>query len=229
MYACICDLRKEAVAHEPIVDAPASVFLTRLEAVAPPRIDVAHIRIAGAPCVGEARREELGEFAAFFVGKAGIHPVGLGVLEVDFLMSHVHVTTYQYGLLRVECHEILAEGVVPCHTVVETSQPVLCIWGIDGDDVEVLVFQRDDTSFVVVFIYAHTINDAQRLVLGEDGGTGVALLVGVVPVALIALEGDVQLALLHLCLLQTEEISIETAKDVAEALTIAGTQAVDIP
>ena len=52
----------------------------------------------GAEGVGEAGGEQLGEFAAFFVGEARVAAVGLRVFEVDLLMRDVQVAADDDGL-----------------------------------------------------------------------------------------------------------------------------------
>ena len=66
-------------------------------------------------------------------------------------------------------------------------------------------------------------------VFGVDGCAGISLLLGIVPVGLIAQEGEIKLPLLHLGLLQTKEVRVERSKDFGEALTTHGAESVDIP
>ena len=63
----------------------------------------------------------------------------------------------------------------------------------------------------------------------EDGSTRVALLLGIVPITLVALELQVKLSCLHLRFLQTEEIGIQLTEHLTEALALAGTQTIHIP
>ena len=51
---------------------------------------------------------------------------------------------------------------------------------------------------MVVLVDAHAVGHSLGAVLGEDGGTRIALLLGVVPICLIALEVQVELTRLHL-------------------------------
>ena len=77
------------------------------------------------PGVCETSIEQLCELFTFFVGKSGVVAIALGILEVYFLMGHVHVAADNDGLLLVEGKEIVAEVVVPCHAIVESPQFVL--------------------------------------------------------------------------------------------------------
>ena len=82
---------------------------------------------------------------------------------------------------------------------------------------------------MVVLVDAYAIGDAQRLVAGVDGCAGVALLVGIVPEGVVAVKLEVELAGLHLGLLQAEEVGVQLAEDIFKALAHTGTQAIDIP
>ena len=53
-------------------------------------------------------------------------------------------------------------------------------------------------ALVVVLVDADAIADAQRLGFGEDGGAGIALFLGAVPVLVVAREVKVGLIRLHL-------------------------------
>ena len=51
--------------------------------------------------------------------------VGLGILDVDLLVSHIQVATKDDGFLCIKSLQIAPEVVLPRHTVVETLQAVL--------------------------------------------------------------------------------------------------------
>ena len=82
---------------------------------------------------------------------------------------------------------------------------------------------------MVVLINPYAIGHAQWVVLGKDSRTTVAFLIGIVPIALIALKGQVELTSLHFCFLQTEEVSIQLTESVAKPLSFTRPQAVHIP
>ena len=144
-------------------------------------------------------------------------------------MRHVQIAAHDNRFLSVELHEIAAETVLPYHAVIKPSQSVLRVWRVDGNKIEVGHLQSYHASFVVVFVLANAIAHIQRLMLREDGRTAISFLLGIVPVGLITDELDVELPLLHLCLLQAEEIGIEFAEHFLESLSHASAQAVDIP
>ena len=92
---------EEAVRYQPVVDTPPCVLGSCLEAVTPPRINILHIWIHCAPRVCEACGQKLCELLALLVRKASIHVIGLGVLQVNFLMSHIHIAANNDGLFSI--------------------------------------------------------------------------------------------------------------------------------
>lgn len=216
------DAGAEAFGGEEVVDAPAYVLLAGVEAVGPPAEGLL-LRVEGAEGVDEVVGvQESGELSAFFVGETGVFVVGLGIFKVYLLVGYVHIATDDDGLLVVELHEEVAEGVFPLHAVVEAAQAVLGVGGVDTDEEEVGHLECDDASFVVVLLLADAVADAEWCVAGVDGSAGVAFLLGVVPVGLIAGEGEVELSGLHLGFLQAEKVGIEGGEDIGEAFGDAG-------
>ena len=222
------DLGEEPLGGDEVVDAPTGILLAGTEAVAPPRVgDV--VGVKGAEGVDESAAEQGGELLALFVGESCIAAVGLGVLQVDFLMCHVHVAAHDDGLLCVELLQIGLEVVFPPHAVVEPSESVLGVGCIYAYQIELGHLERYDAPFVVVLVDADAISHAERLVTGKDGSTRIALLVGIVPIRLIALKGQIELSFLHLRLLETEEIGIQLTENLTESLTLASAKPVYIP
>ena len=127
----------QSVTHQEIVDAPPGILLTRLEAVAPPGIDIGDIRIEEAPGIGEPRVEQDGHLLAFLIGEACVLAVGFGVFQVDFLVCHVQVATHDDRFLLVQFQQVGTEVVFPRHAVVQAAQAVLAVGRVAGHEVEV--------------------------------------------------------------------------------------------
>ena len=151
--------------------------------------------------IAEATRKQIAELLALLVGKAGIMTIGLGVLDVDFLVGYIQVATEDDGFLLVESLQISAEVVFPPHAIVESLQPVLRVGRIAAHKEERLHFERNDAPLMVVLVDAQPVADAERLVLRENRRARIAFLFGRIPVALVALEREVELSRLHLRLL----------------------------
>ena len=219
----------EIVRHDEIVNAPSSVFLSRLETVGPPRVDARFVGVEEAESVGEARIEEMGELLALLVGEAGIAAVGLRIFQVDFLVCYVEVAAGNDGFLLPELREVVAEVLVPFHAVVQAAQAILRIGNIGRNHKIFRHLQRDDASFVVVFVDAEAVADGQGFMARIDGSSRIALLVGIRPIALIAFKLKVELSGLHLRFLQAEEIGIKGLEGFAKTFAVTGSQPVDIP
>ena len=218
----------QTIGNDEIVDAPAGILLAGLKTIRPPGI-LHLVGIFKAEGVGEAIGQQLAELGALLVGEARIMAVGFRILDIDLLVGHVQVAAEDDGLLGIEALEIGLEIILPRHAVVETLKTVLRVGRIAAHQEEVVHLEGDDAPLMVVHVDADAIGDAERFPTGEDGGAGVAFLVGIVPIALVALEGYVELSGLHLRLLKTEEVGIQLLEYLAEALALAGTQAIDVP
>ena len=223
VYLCAGQFVAKAVGDEEVVDAPAGVLLAGPETVGPPGIDVPLVRVKIAESVGEARLEQSGELGTL------IAAVGFGVLQVDFLMSHVQVSADDDGFLRVERQEVGTEVVFPRHAVVQAAQFVLRVGCIDGDEVEVRHLQRDDASLLVVVFDVDAAGDAQRLVACIDSRARIPFFLGIVPVGGVAVKWQIQLAFLHFGFLQAEEVGVEPVEGFDEALVFTGAEPVHIP
>ena len=228
VYPGVFDALKQTLGGDEVVDAPTCIPLAGTEAVTPPGIGDL-FGIERAEGVDESFGKEFREFLPLLDGEAGVAEVGLGVLDVNLLMGHIEVTAVDDGLLPVEALQVVAHGVFPGHPVIEALQPVLGIGRVAAYEEEVLHLERDDAAFVVVLVDADAVGHVDGLLTGEDGCSGIAFLVGGVPVTLVAFKLEVELSGLHLRLLQAEEVGVELAEDVAEAFALTGAEAVDVP
>ena len=135
-------------------------------------------------------------------------PIGLRILDVYLLMSHVQVTTKDDWFLGIKAFQVIPEVCFPLHAIVQALQTVLRIRRITADEVEIVHLKRDDASLMVVLVNTDTVCHAERLVAGEYSRSTIAFLVGIVPIRLIPVEGEVKLSLLHFRFLQTKEVGI---------------------
>ena len=144
-------------------------------------------------------------------------------------MGHIEVAAHDDGFLLVEFHQIATEGVLPRHAVVQTLEAVLAVGCVTGHEVETGHLEGDDTALMVMLLDADAIGHAHRFVPAVDGRARVPLLLGIVPIGAVTVKLQVQLSLLHLGLLQAEEIGVQFLEDVGKALAGHCTQAVHIP
>ncbi len=199
--AGLADAGHQALGDEPIVDAPSCVVGSGVASVAPPGVGIGGVGVSLSPYVGEACLEELGEFGAFVEGEACVVAVGVGVFEVYFVVSYVHVAAGDHGFFAVEADEVVAEVVVPCEAVGEAPEAFLGVGRVDVDEEEAFELEGDEASFVVVLFDAESVADVRGCVACEDGCSGIAFLVGIVPVAFVAWELHVDLSVLEFCFL----------------------------
>ena len=228
------DVRAFDAGHQPlgdneVVDAPSGVVLPGVEAVAPPRVGAGAVGVQGAERVHKAALQQLGHLAPFLIGEAGIHSVGLGILQVDLLMGHVQVAAVDHRLFGVQRHQIGTDVVLPFHAVVQPGQLILGVGGVAADQIEIVELGGDDPSLVAVDIVSEVIGHGQGRTAREHGGAGVARLVGAVPEPLVALQRKGCLLRTHLRLLQADDVRIRQRAEVQKALVQAGPQAVDVP
>ena len=182
-----------------------------------------------APGIGEPGGQELGELPPLLIGEARVAAVGLWVFQVDLLMGDVEVAAVDHGLDRVKLLHVFAQGVLPAHAEVDPLEPVLCVRGVAGEQVEGLVFQGDQTALVVELLHADAAADGQGLVLREDRRAGIALFLRRVPELLVAGQVQRELTRLHFGLLQAEKVGVKAMELIQKALLHAGAKPVDVP
>ena len=158
--------------------------------------------------VGKARGQQGGHLLPLLVGEARVHPVGLGVFQVHLLVGHVQVAAVDHGLCPVQLHQIGPQVVLPLHPVIQPLQPVLAVGGIAAHQIEIRVFRGDDPALVAVDVIAEAEHHRKRLLPGQNGGAGIALLLGGVKIPVIALQLKHRLLRLQLGLLQAYHVRV---------------------
>lgn len=179
--------------------------------------------------IDKARTEQLRELLTLLVSEARIHVVRLRILKVNIIVRHIEVAADNDRLAAVKLKDVSAEGILPLHAVGKALQSVLRVWHIDGDEIEVGHLKSDDATLMVVLLNAQTVGHRQRLVFGIDSRTGIAFLLGIVPVGCVTRKLKVKLSSLHLRLLKAEEIRVERKERPLKVFPYAGTQTVYIP
>ena len=199
-----------------------------MEAVAPPAV-LHLVRVQHTEAVGKAGIQQLGHFSAFLIGEACAHAVGLCIFDVDLRMGHIQVPAQDHRLFRIQRQQIGAEGVLPFHAVVQTLQPVLTVGGIAAHQIEVRVLRRDEPTFVVVRVKAQPILDGKRGLFRQNRRAGIALFLGGIKIAVIAVQLEDGLLRLELRLLQAEDVRLFLVDIFQKALGQTRPQTVDVP
>ena len=224
----IVETLAETVGDDEIIDAPAGILLTGLETIRPPGI-FHLVRILEAEGVGKAIGQQLAELGSFLVGEARIMTIGFGIFDINLLMGHVQVATEDDGFLGIESLKVSLEIVLPRHAIVKALQAILRIRRIAAHEEEAVHLEGDNTPLMVVHIDTNAVGYIEGFVLCEDSGAGITFLIGIIPVALVALEDHIKLSGLHLRLLKTEEVGIQLFEYLTKTFCFAGTQAIDVP
>ena len=152
--------------------------------------------------IGKAGGEKLGHFRALLIRKARVLPVRLWVFDVDLLMRDVQIAAVNDRLFRVQPQQIRAQRVFPLHAVWKALEAVLRIGRIAADEIEFRVLRRDEPTFVVVRVKAQPILDGKRGLLRQNRRAGIALFLGGIKIAMIAVQLEDGLLRLELRLLQ---------------------------
>lgn len=134
--------------------------------------------------------------------------LGPGFFQVDLLVSHIQVPAGHHRLLGGQGGELLPKGLIPGQAVIQPFQALLGVWGVAGDQVEVLVFQGDHPPLLVQLLYAQAVLDGQGRRFGKDGGARIALLLGGAPELGVAWGVQLNLPRLELGFLEAEEICV---------------------
>ena len=179
--------------------------------------------------IGKAGGKKLGHFRALLIRKARVLPVRLWVFDVDLLMRDVQIAAVNDRLFRVQPQQIRAQCVFPLHAVWKALEAVLRIGRIAADEIEFRVLRRDEPTFVVVRVKAQPILDGKRGLLRQNRRAGIALFLGGIKIAMIAVQLEDGLLRLELRLLQADHIGIFLRTVVKKALAETRPQAVDIP
>ena len=130
--------------------------------------------------VDESIAEQCGHASPFLICEACAEVVGLRILDVYFLVRHVHVAANDDRLHGIKLVQMSLKCVFPLHAVAQPAwlAPfyfcLLRVWRINAHEVEVWIFKRDDAAFVVVLLNAKPVDCAQWVVLGVDGCAAVA-------------------------------------------------------
>ena len=144
-------------------------------------------------------------------------------------MGDVQIAAVDHRLFLIQFPDVLSPRILPRHTVRKTLQLILGVRHIDGQDVVVRKFRGDHTPLMIMLFDPHAIGHGQRLLLRKKRRAGIALLLRIVPVHVVARKVQLQLPLLQLRLLQTEDIRIQALEHLHEVLPHDRPKPVHIP
>ena len=180
-----------------------------METITPPRIDSFLGGMEMTESICKTSIQQGGHLPALLIGEACIHAIGLGILQVNLLMRHIHIATHDDGLALIQFLKISTEIILPSHTVIQSAQTILAVGCVHTHEEEALHLESNHPALMVMLLYAYAISNRQRMMLAEDGRSAVPLLLSIIPPGLVSREFQFQLSSLHLGLLQAEEVCIK--------------------
>ena len=217
------------VGDKKIVYSPACVPLSGGCSVAPPGIRACEVGVEISEGIRKARADKLGELFALLIGEAGISNVFLRILEVYLLVSNVHVPADYDALILIQSTQIISESILPRHAEIKPLQFGLGIGCVYADKEKLIIFQSNCPALSVQLRDIYAVSYGKGRMLCENTGAGIALLLGIVPVGLIAFKAEVDLPFLQLCLLNAEKIRIKSSEALLKAFFTGSPEPVYIP
>ena len=82
---------------------------------------------------------------------------------------------------------------------------------------------------MIVLLDLNAVRDGNRFFLRKDGSSGIALLLGIIPILMIARKVQIDLSLLQFGFLYTEDVGIFRLKKIQKSLAHACAKTVDVP
>ena len=223
------EARAEGLREEKVVDAPADVPGAGAGHGTPPAVMTAAL-FKFPEGVHETGVHEVGETGAFLDGETVVADVGLGVRQVEFAVGHVEVAAEDDRFLAFELFQVFQKIGVPDLAIGEALQFALGVGDVNVDEVEVIEFGGLHAAFAVVLGDVDVRRDLKGALAGEDGGAGVAFLLGAVPIGGIG-GGPELLDLVGgaLGLLEAEDIRLFRLEVFEKVLFEDGAETVDVP
>src|SRR5216684_1747175 len=181
--------------HENVVDSPPDVPRPRIGEMAPPR--VVPVTLGEQPeGVDEPRIHEILESLTFFIREALLAAIRFGVGQIELGMRHIEVAAKNDRLGLLQLLAIGEESRIPVlEAQRQAAEVVLGVRRVNRHDIEFLEFRRHDPALLGAValqfvgkrealrkLERKAVDDGQRLLLGENRGTGITLLHGGIPV-----------------------------------------------
>ena len=92
----------KTLGYAEIIDTPACILGAGLETVGPPGINACGIGIKIAEGIDKTSCQKSGKAVSFLVGKTGIFAVGLGIFQVNLLVSYIEISAEDHRLILLQ-------------------------------------------------------------------------------------------------------------------------------
>src|ERR1700730_8202828 len=209
----------------------------------PPRIMAVPLR-EKPERIDEPRIHHILKSLALLVGESLFPAVRLGICEIEFGVGDVQIAAKNNRLARLELPAISQKCRIPMlEAQIQPAEVVLGVRRIHGDHVIVFEFSRDDPALIGAVasqlvretearskLRRITVDDGDRLLLGKNGRSRIALFGRRVPVLAVARQIDFNLPAFSLGLLETQDIGLMFLEERQEQpLAMDRANAVHIP
>src|SRR5262249_38399341 len=181
---------------------------------------------------------------ALLVREALAAAIRLRIRQIELGMRHVEVATEHDRFVLLELPDVGEKRRIPVPVAQrQTTQIVLGIWCVHRYYVEPLQLQRDHGPFLRAValqfvsklvapgeVIRKTVDDRERSLLGEDGGSRIPFPDCGVPVLVVSRQVDLDLAALGLGFLQAEDFRlVRRAEWLEQTFFQYGANTVDVP
>ena len=144
-------------------------------------------------------------------------------------MRHIHISCDDDRLCLFQFFQISPEIILPLHPIIQPCQLVLGIGSVHCDKIKIFKLTCDHTSLLVMLLDPDPVCDRYGLFFCKDRCPGVSFAHCIIPVLVIPFQIQRELPLLHLCLLDAEDIRIRLFKEIQESFLDARPDPVYIP
>ena len=90
--------------------------------------------------VGKAIIQKNGHLFALLIGETGISAVGLRILDIYLFVCYIQIAADDDWFLGIKRFQKLAEIVFPSHAIIQALEFCLRIWGVAGNEIELVIF-----------------------------------------------------------------------------------------
>ncbi len=153
-----------------------------------------------------------------------------GVGEVNLGVRHIEIAAEDYGFLLFQFFEVAKKIAVPLLAIGEAGEFALGVGHINVHEKELGELRGEHAALVVVFGDANASRDVRRARAGEDGGAGVALFPGAVPIGRIVRRPELfDIVGAALGFLEAEHVRLLGVEILEKIFPQHRAQAVDVP
>ena len=151
-----------------------------------PGVDTCLLRIKIPECIYKSGIQKLCEFLTLFIGKSGIFPIRLWILQINLCMRYIQITAENNRLCLFQLFQVCKKIFLPFHTIIQSCKLALGVWCIHGNKVKIFKLQCDHTPFLVVLLDSKSVAYADWFLLGKYCCPRITFFLRIIPVLMIS-------------------------------------------